>query len=72
MQNSINTVVLCLQCEKQYGLEFWPNSRRRIQASIVHFFVLLKRFILAIIPETCRNLVEAHRADKLSIEMAKI
>lgn len=56
MQRSINTLVLCLQCEKQYGFEFWSRSRRRIQASIVHFVIFVKRFIFAIIPEDCKNL----------------
>jgi len=72
IQQKLNLMIVNLQCEKKYGSCFWEKSRRRIQASVLHFYLFLQMLIYNIIPEDCQNLLQACRQEKLPTELFRL
>jgi hypothetical protein len=68
-ETKLNDILLQIYCEKYYAKEYWTQDKRRIQASFVHFFIMLKHLMLALIPDNCSCIMEAARDEKLCIEL---
>lgn len=72
IERKLNAIAVHLQCEKQYAGECWKVAPRHSQSSVVHFFLLLKGMILAIVPDSCQTLMEANSTEKLVTEIFKL
>lgn len=72
IEADVTNVLLLLEIEKLYILEFWNISERRVEASVAHLYALLQLFVGAIIPYDNMTLFECKAANKLCVKIINL
>ena len=55
-----------------YVEQYWSESKRRVQASFVHYFILLKQTILCLVPANRKSLNATVEVRECCVELKEI